>query len=200
MRHGSASGAGGFRQDGAHRGLLPLFAARGTSLAIVTNDLVTREDAERLQRSGLIPPERVVGVEAGACPHTVIREDPTLNIEAADLLEEQLRPPRPHPDRERWRQPRLHLLPDLVDYWLFVIDVSGGGDIPRKRGPGIIRADLLIINKSDLAPHVGVDLALMREEAEEVRAGRPVLVTNCRTGEGLDRVADHLAHDVLMEG
>ena len=144
-------------------GLLPLFAARGTSLAIVTNDLVTREDAERLQRSGLIPPERVVGVEAGACPHTVIREDPTLNIEAADLLEEQLRPLDLILIESGGDNLASTFSLDLVDYWLFVIDVSGGGDIPRKRGPGIIRADLLIINKSDLAPHVGVDLALMRE-------------------------------------
>ncbi len=180
-------------------GLLPLFAARGTALAIVTNDLVTQEDAERLQRSGLIPPERVVGVEAGACPHTVIREDPTLNIEAADLLEAQLRPLDLILIESGGDNLASTFSLDLVDFWLFVIDVSGGGDIPRKRGPGIVRADLLIINKSDLAPHVGVDLALMRKEAQEVRAGRPVLVTNCRSGEGLDRVAAHLAHDVLME-
>ena len=181
-------------------GLLPLFAARSTSLAIVTNDLVTQEDAERLQRSGLISPERVVGVEAGACPHTVIREDPTLNIEAADLLEDQLRPLDLILIESGGDNLASTFSLDLVDYWMFVIDVSGGGDIPRKRGPGIVRADLLIINKSDLAPHVGVDLALMRKEAEEVRSGRPVLLTNCRTGEGLVRVADHLAHDVLMEG
>ena len=143
-------------------GLLPLFAARGTSMAIVTNDLVTQEDAERLQRSGLIPPERVVGVEAGACPHTVIREDPTLNIEAADLLEEQLRPLDLILIESGGDNLASTFSLDLVDYWLFVIDVSGGGDIPRKRGPGIVRADLLIINKSDLAPHVGVDLALMQ--------------------------------------
>ena len=181
-------------------GLLPLFAARGTSLAIVTNDLVTQEDAERLQRGGLIRPERVVGVEAGACPHTVIREDPTLNIEAADLLEERFRPLDLILIESGGDNLASTFSLDLVDYWMFVIDVSGGGDIPRKRGPGIVRADLLIVNKCDLAPHVGVDLALMRREAEEVRAGRPVLVTNCRTGEGLDRVADRLAHDVLMEG
>ena len=180
-------------------GLLPLFRARGTSLAIVTNDLVTQEDAERLQRSGLIPPERVVGVEAGACPHTVIREDPTLNIEAADLLERQLRPLDLILIESGGDNLASTFSLDLVDYWMFVIDVSGGGDIPRKRGPGIVRADLLIINKSDLAPHVGVDLDLMHEEASAVRSGRPVLLTNCRTGEGLDRVADHLAHDVLME-
>lgn len=181
-------------------GLLPLFAARGTSLAIVTNDLVTREDAERLRRGGLIAPDRVVGVEAGACPHTVIREDPTLNIEAADRLEERLRPLDLILIESGGDNLASTFSLDLVDYWLFVIDVSGGGDIPRKKGPGVVRADLLIVNKSDLAPHVGVDLPAMRREAEAVRAGRPVLVTNCRSGEGLDSVVTRLAHDVLMEG
>lgn len=181
-------------------GLLPLFAARGTSLAVVTNDLVTREDAERLRRGGLITPDRVVGVEAGACPHTVIREDPTLNIEAADRLEERLRPLDLILIESGGDNLASTFSLDLVDYWLFVIDVSGGGDIPRKKGPGVVRADLLIVNKSDLAPHVGVDLPAMRREAEAVRAGRPVLVTNCRSGEGLDSVVTRLAHDVLMEG
>ncbi len=180
-------------------GLLPLFAARGTSLAVVTNDLVTREDAERLRRGGLIAPDRVVGVEAGACPHTVIREDPTLNIEAADRLEERLRPLDLILIESGGDNLASTFSLDLVDYWLFVIDVSGGGDIPRKKGPGVVRADLLIVNKSDLAPHVGVDLPAMRREAEAVRAGRPVLVTNCRSGEGLDSVVTRLAHDVLME-
>ncbi len=181
-------------------GLLPLFAARDTSLAIVTNDLVTREDAERLQRGGLIAPERVVGVEAGACPHTVIREDPTLNIEAADLLEQRFRPLDLILIESGGDNLASTFSLDLVDYWLFVIDVSGGDDIPRKRGPGIIRADLLIINKSDLAPHVGVDLPAMQREAEAVRDGRAVLLTNCRTGLGLEAVVARLAHDVLMEG
>ena len=181
-------------------GLLPLFAARDTSLAIVTNDLVTREDAERLQRGGLIAPERVVGVEAGACPHTVIREDPTLNIEAADLLEQRFRPLDLILIESGGDNLASTFSLDLVDYWLFVIDVSGGDDIPRKRGPGIIRADLLIINKSDLAPHVGVDLPAMQREAEAVRDGRAVLLTNCRTGQGLEAVVARLAHDVLMDG
>ncbi len=180
--------------------LIPLLAARGTSLAVVTNDLVTQEDAERLQRGGLIDAERVVGVEAGACPHTVIREDPTLNIEAAERLEGLFAPLDLILIESGGDNLASTFSLDLVDYWLFVIDVSGGGDIPRKRGPGILRADLLIVNKSDLAPHVGVDLAAMRREAEEVREGRPVLLTNCRTGEGLEDVVARLAHDVLMEG
>ncbi len=179
--------------------LLPRFAARGTEVAIVTNDLVTKEDAERLRRGGLIAPERVVGVEAGACPHTVIREDPTLNIEAADLLEMRFRPLDLIVIESGGDNLASTFSLDLVDYWMFVIDVAGGDDIPRKRGPGILQADLLIINKVDLAPHVGVDLATMKKEAEAVRKGRPVMLTNCRTDEGLDAVVDRLAHDVLME-
>lgn len=180
--------------------MIPLFRARGVDLAVVTNDLVTREDAERVRRSGLIDPERVLAVETGACPHTVIREDPTLNIQAAELLER--------------RYPGLQLVLiesggdnlastfslDLVDYWLFVIDVAGGDDIPRKRGPGVVNCDLLVINKYDLAPHVGVDLGRMLAEARDVRRGRPVLLTNCRTGEGVEAVVDHLSREVLLAG
>ena len=179
--------------------MIPCFGARGIEVAVITNDLVTREDAERLRGSGLIAPERVVAVECGACPHTVIREDPTLNIQAADGLED--------------RFPELDLILiesggdnlastfslDLVDYWLFVIDVAGGDDIPRKRGPGVTQCDLLIVNKGDLAPHVGVDLARMLREAEEVRGGKPVLRTNCATGEGVEAVVERLCHDVLLE-
>jgi urease accessory protein len=168
--------------------LIPLLRAEGIDLAVITNDLVTKEDAERLRRSRLIDPERVLAVEAGACPHTVIREDPTLNIEAAERLDALF--------------PGLELILiesggdnlastfslDLVDYWMFVIDVAGGDDIPRKRGPGIIQCDLLVINKVDLAPHVGVDLERMVAEAREVRGGRPVVLTNCRTGDGVDGV------------
>jgi len=178
--------------------LIPVLSERGVSLAVVTNDLVTREDAERLKRSGLIDPMRVSAVEAGACPHTVIREDPTLNIAAADDLEARI--------------PGLDLIIiesggdnlastfslDLVDWWIFVIDVAGGDDIPRKRGPGILQCDLLVINKADLAPHVGVDIDAMRREATEVRAGKPLQFTACRSGDGVEAVADAIAHDVLM--
>jgi urease accessory protein len=178
--------------------LIPALMRRGVDLAVITNDLVTAEDAERLRRSGLIDPARVSAVEAGACPHTVIREDPTLNIEAADDLE------------RRFPGVELILLEsggdnlastfsrDLTDFWMFVIDVAGGGDIPRKRGPGVIRADLLVINKVDLAPFVGVDLDRMLADARAVRGDRPVLMTNCRTGEGIDAVVRHLAREVLF--
>ena len=180
--------------------LIPRFRARGIEIAVVTNDLVTREDAERVRRSGLIDPERVLAVETGACPHTVIREDPTLNLQAAELLEA--------------RYPGLELVLiesggdnlastfslDLVDYWLFVIDVAGGDDIPRKRGPGVVKCDLLVINKFDLAPYVGVDIDRMLAEARDVRQGRPVILTNCRTGEGVDAVVEHLMREVLLAG
>lgn len=178
--------------------LIPVLAGRGIDLAVVTNDLVTKEDAERLRRSGLIDPARVSAVEAGACPHTVIREDPTLNIAAGDALEA--------------RFPGLELLIfesggdnlastfslDLVDWWIFVIDVAGGDDIPRKRGPGVLRCDLLVVNKTDLAPHVGIDLPAMLAEARSVRGDKPVIETNARRGEGIEAVADAIARAVLF--
>ncbi|MGI9302509.1 MAG: GTP-binding protein, partial [Gammaproteobacteria bacterium] len=137
-------------------------------------------------------------VETGACPHTAIREDPTMNIHAADELE-QLFPGTALVLIESGGDNLASTFSlDLVDYWLFVIDTADGDDIPRKRGPGIVRSDLLIINKSDLAPYVGADLDIMQSEALEVRGGKPVLLTNCKTGEGLDAVVDRLAHDVLF--
>jgi len=179
--------------------LIPRFARRGTRLAVITNDLVTKEDAERLKRSGLIEPERVVAVEAGACPHTVIREDPTLNLDAADMLEMRFDPLDLILLESGGDNLASTFSLELVDYWLFVIDVAGGGDIPRKRGPGVLQSDLLIINKADLAPHVGVDLDQMIDEATSVRGGKPVIVTNCRTGEAVDRIVDHIGRDVLFD-
>lgn len=179
--------------------LIPRFEARGTEIAVVTNDLVTKEDAERLRRSGLIAPDRVMAVEAGACPHTVIREDPTLNIEVADLLEDTFDPLDLIIIESGGDNLASTFSLDLVDYWLFVIDVAGGDDIPRKRGPGVVQSDILVINKADLAPYVGVDLDRMIAEAVDVRSGRPVLVTNCATGEGVDAVVERLVHDVLFD-
>jgi urease accessory protein len=172
---------------------------RGIDFAVVTNDLVTKEDAERLRRSGLIDPARVSAVEAGACPHTVIREDPTLNIAAGDDLEAAF--------------PGLELILfesggdnlastfslDLVDWWMFVIDVAGGDDIPRKRGPGLLRSDLLVVNKVDLAPYVGVNLDGMLAEARAVRNQRAVLATNARAGLGVEAVADAIIAAVLFD-
>ena len=179
--------------------LIPRLKQRGYGLAIVTNDLVTQEDALRLKRSGLLEPERVIGVEAGACPHTVIREDPTLNIEASERLE------RAFDDLD------LIIIEsggdnlastfslDLVDYWLFVIDVGAGDDIPRKRGPGIVQCDLLVVNKVDLAPYVRADLDLMKRDLLDVRGDKPTIFTNCLEGEGVEAIVEHLAHHVLLE-
>ncbi|MCP4330111.1 MAG: urease accessory protein UreG [Alphaproteobacteria bacterium] len=179
--------------------LIPALEARGLELAVVTNDLVTAEDAIRLQRSGLIRPDRVLAVETGACPHTAIREDPTLNIQAADRLSESF----PNVSVILIESGGDNLAStfslDLVDYWLFVIDTAGGDDIPRKRGPGIVRSDLLIINKTDLAPHVGADLERMASEASEVRSGKPVLLVNCASGDGIDSVVEHLSKNVLFD-
>lgn len=178
--------------------LIPRAIARGIEILVITNDLVTKEDAERLKRSGLIDPARVVAVETGACPHTAIREDPSLNMQAADALE------------ERFPAAELILIEsggdnlassfslDLVDYWLFVIDVAGGDDIPRKRGLGVLQCDLLVINKVDLARYVNVDLNRMVEEARSVRAGRAALLTNCATGDGVDAVLDRIVEAVLF--
>jgi urease accessory protein len=179
--------------------LIPAFQKRGIEVGVITNDLVTSEDADRLRRSGLIAPERVMAVEAGACPHTVIREDPTLNIEAAE--------------RMAIRFPELELILiesggdnlastfslDLVDQWMFVIDVAGGDDIPRKRGPGVLQSDLLVINKTDLAPYVGVNLNAMLIEAKQVRQQRPVVSINCRAGEGIDYIVDYLIDNLLFK-
>lgn len=182
--------------------MMPILKARAIEVAVVTNDLVTKEDARRLQASGLIDPDRVSAVEAGACPHTVIREDPTLNIAAADDLEA--------------RFPGLDLILiesggdnlastfslDLVDWWMFVIDVGQGDDIPRKRGPGILQCDLLVVNKLDLAPHVFVDADKILTEARQIRAGSPVIGCCCKGARvvGVDEIVDMLARELLFRG
>lgn len=180
--------------------LIPVFKTRNIEVGVVANDIVTQEDAERIKRSGLIDPRRVLAVETGACPHTAIREDPTLNIQAIEALVDAF--------------PELEVVlvesggdnlastfsRELVDYWLFVIDAAGGDDIPRKRGLGIVKSDLLVINKTDLAPFVGADIDLMLEEADTVRRGRPVMLTNCKTGEGVEAIVDRLVNDVIFAG
>jgi urease accessory protein len=158
------------------------------SLAVVTNDIYTREDAEFLLRQGVLPRERVRGVETGGCPHAAIREDASMNLEAIADLEDTL--------------PGLELIlvesggdnlsaafsPELVDDWIYVIDVAGGDKIPRKGGPGITRSDLLVINKIDLAPYVGASLEVMERDSRRMRGDRPFLFTNLRSGDGLDAV------------
>jgi len=178
--------------------LIPELQRRRVDLAVVTNDLVTKEDAERLRRSGLIDPARVSAVEAGACPHTVIREDPTLNIAAGDDLESKF----PGIELILFESGGDNLAStfslDLVDWWIFVIDVAGGDDIPRKKGPGLLKCDLLVVNKTDLAPHVGVNLERMLADASRIRDGRPVIASNARSGAGIEMIADAILAAVLF--
>lgn len=183
--------------------LIPRFGARGISVAIITNDLVTDEDAARIRRSGLIDPARVRAVEAGACPHTVIREDPTLNMAQADDLEAEF----PDLDVILIESGGDNLAStfslDLVDWWMFVIDVAQGDDIPRKRGPGPMKCDLLVINKIDLAPHVGVDAAKILAEACTIRGTQPTLACQCRgtaagIGTGIDDIVTMICDRVLF--
>jgi urease accessory protein len=167
-------------------------------MAVITNDIYTREDAEFLTRSGALAPERIMGVETGGCPHTAIREDASINIDAVERMLE--------------RFPDLDLLfvesggdnlaasfsPELVDVSIYVIDVSGGDKIPRKGGPGVTRSDLLVINKIDLAPAIGADLGVMRRDAERMRQNRPFVCTNLKSGEGVAEVIAWIEHEVLF--
>lgn len=178
--------------------LIPALEKRGHEVVVVTNDLVTREDAERLQKSGLIKPDKVLAVETGACPHTAIREDPTMNMLAADRLVNQYPEASVVLIESGGDNLASTFSLDLVDFWMFVIDTADGDDIPCKKGPGIVRADILVINKIDLAPYVGSDVAAMVRDALDVRGKRPVVKTNCKTKEGLDLLIDLLEHDVLF--
>lgn len=179
--------------------LIPRLKERGYALAVVTNDLVTQEDAKRLKESGLLEPERVIGVEAGACPHTVIREDPTLNIEASERLERSFDGLDLIIIESGGDNLASTFSLDLVDYWMFVIDVAAGDDIPRKRGPGIVQCDLLVVNKVDLAEYVRADIEVMKRDVAQVRPDKPTVFTNCLTGDGVEQIVEHLAHHVLLE-
>jgi urease accessory protein len=174
--------------------VVPLLVSRRRSVVVVTNDIFTREDEMHVKRalSGVLAEDRVVGVETGSCPHTAVREDPSMNLAALAELDARF----PLTDfafvESGGDNLTLTFSPELVDLYLYVIDVAGGDKIPRKRGPGLILADLLVINKVDLAPHVGADLEVMRRDSELVREGRPFVFTNCRSGEGVDSVVSFL--------
>jgi len=168
------------------------------SIAVVTNDIYTEEDAQFLVRNEALAPERILGVETGGCPHTAIREDASINLEAVARLSQ--------------RFPRLDVVfvesggdnlaatfsPELSDLTLYVIDVAAGDKIPRKGGPGITKSDLLIINKIDLAPYVGASLEVMERDARKMRATRPFVFTNLKTQEGLNAVIDFIETEGLL--
>ena len=169
-------------------------------MAVITNDIYTKEDAEFMSKNSVMPRDRIIGVETGGCPHTAIREDASMNLEA---VEEMSR-----------RFPNLDLLliesggdnlsatfsPELADFTIFVIDVAEGDKIPRKGGPGITRSDLLVINKIDLAPYVGADLGVMQRDSKKMRGEKPFVFTNIRSKDGIDEVINWIKKNALLEG
>ena len=169
------------------------------SIAVITNDIYTKEDAQFLARNSVLPEERIIGVETGGCPHTAIREDASMNIEAVDEMLERF------PDVEilfiesGGDNLSATFSPELVDATIFVIDVAEGEKIPRKGGPGITRSDLLVINKIDLAPYVGADLGVMERDSRKMRGGCPFIFTNIRGDEHVDDVAAWIRKNVLLE-
>ena len=168
-------------------------------VAAITNDIYTTEDAKILAREGVLPQDRIIGVETGGCPHTAIREDTSMNEEAYEELLHR------HPDLELvfiesgGDNLSATFSPELVDFSIYIIDVAQGEKIPRKAGQGMIKSDLFIINKTDLASHVGADLNVMAEDSKQFRGDKPFVLTNLKTGEGLDGVLDWIRRDVLMQ-
>lgn len=173
--------------------------AQQYSIAVITNDIYTQEDAEFLTKNSLLPPERIMGVETGGCPHTAIREDASMNLEAVDEMVARF------PDiqivfiESGGDNLSATFSPDLADVTLFVIDVAQGEKIPRKGGPGITRSDLLVINKTDLAPYVGASLEVMQHDAQRMRKGQPFVFTNLIAEEGINTIIDWIKKYALLE-
>jgi len=168
-------------------------------LGVVTNDIFTREDMEFLVRSEALPSDRIIGVQTGGCPHTAIREDASMNLDALDELA------RRHPELDLvflesgGDNLAASFSPELVDASIYVIDVSGGDKIPRKGGPGVTRSDLLVINKTDLADRVGADLEVMARDARAGRGERPFVFTNLKSGDGVEAIVQWIQHELLFD-
>ena len=184
--------------------IVPLLSASGYKVSIISNDVISKEDAERMRQNlatekGLLPEDLVIGVATGGCPHTAVREDPSINLSVVEELE------------SRYDFLDLILIesggdnitttfsPALADYFIYIIDVTGGDKYPRKRGLGIENCDLLVINKIDIAPYVGTDLKIMERDAKIVRASKPTIFVNSKTGQGVDAVVAFIIKDVLFD-
>jgi len=184
--------------------IVPILSAKGYKVSIISNDVISKEDAERMRQNlatdkGLMPEEMVIGVATGGCPHTAVREDPSINLSVVEELES--------------KYPFLDLIliesggdnitttfsPALADYFIYIIDVTGGDKYPRKRGLGIENCDLLVINKIDIAPFVGADLKIMERDAKIVRNGKPTVFVNSKTGQEVDEVVSFIIKDVLFD-
>jgi len=184
--------------------LVPILSKKGYRCCIISNDVISKEDAERMQRtlateSKVMPEDMIIGIATGGCPHTAIREDPSINLAVVDEIEQ--------------KDPSLDLIiiesggdnimttfsPALADYFIYIIDVAGGDKYPRKGGLGIESCDLLVINKIDLAPHVGADLSIMERDAKLIRSNKPFEFVNCNTGAGVHRIAEHIINDLLFD-
>lgn len=178
----------------------PVLVRRGLKPLIITNDVVTTEDAKHVRRTlaGVLDEERIVGVETGACPHTAIREDPSMNLAAVEDLEARF------PDSDLLfiesggDNLTLTFSPALADFFIYVIDVAAGDKIPRKQGPGVCQSDILVINKEDLAPYVKASLKVMEENSTRMRNGKPFIFTNCMTGHNIEALADMIMREALF--
>jgi len=184
--------------------LIPILKKKGFRCCIISNDVISKEDAERMQRtlateSKLMPEDMIIGIATGGCPHTAIREDPSINLAVIEEIQQ--------------KDPSLDLIiiesggdnvmttfsPALADFFIYIVDVSGGDKYPRKGGLGIQNCDLLVINKIDLAPHVGADLSIMERDAKKIRKNKPFEFVNCKTGEGVEQVANQIINDILFD-
>ena len=184
--------------------IVPLLAAKGYKAGIISNDVVSREDADRMRHNlateqGLLSEELVIGLATGGCPHTAVREDPSMNISVIEEMESKYSYLDLIIIESGGDNITTTFSPALADYFIYIIDVSGGDKYPRKRGLGIETCDLLVINKIDLAPHVGADLAIMESDAKEVRGVKPYVLVNCKTGQGIEQVTEHIVRDILFE-
>jgi urease accessory protein len=184
--------------------IVPLLAAKGYKVGIISNDVVSREDADRMRQNlakeqGILSEDLVIGLATGGCPHTAVREDPSMNISVIEEMESKYGYLDLIIIESGGDNITTTFSPALADYFIYIIDVSGGDKYPRKRGLGIETCDLLIINKIDLAPHVGADLEIMERDAKEVRGDKPHVLVNCKTGQGIEQATEHIIRDILFE-